>query len=280
MVDGFDPGLTGARDALELVAEFSRLEHLASAGVALAARRVAQTDLWKRGGHRSAAHWLDHVTGMGLGDAVRLLQAAETVEAAPDTFEALKAGKVSTREAKAIGAAEAVDPGAGQRLLAAVEGRSTKETENDAARIVAAASPETPEQKAARLHKKRMLRTGVDADGMGYGHWLLEPAQHARLMALIDANKDRIFNDARKAGLREPSEAYAADALAALADLPSRRPNAGHSSTGTTTGTTTIAGGTPGSTAGEGEVVEDWSFAKMIVRVDLTALDRGDGGAG
>ena len=60
-------GLTGARDALELVAEFSRLEHLASAGVALAARRVAQTDLWKRGGHRSAAHWLDHVTGMGSG---------------------------------------------------------------------------------------------------------------------------------------------------------------------------------------------------------------------
>ena len=65
-----------------------------------------------------------------------------------------------------------------------------------------------------------MLRTGVDADGMGYGHWLLEPAQHARLMALIDANKDRIFHDARRAGVREPSEAYAADALAALADLP------------------------------------------------------------
>jgi phosphoglycerate dehydrogenase-like enzyme len=45
LVEGFDPGLTGARDAFDLVAEFSRLEHLASAGLALAARRVAQTDL-------------------------------------------------------------------------------------------------------------------------------------------------------------------------------------------------------------------------------------------
>jgi len=228
--------------------------------VALAARRVAQTDLWKRGGHRSAAHWLDHVTGMGVGDAVRLLQAAETVEAAPDTFEALKAGKVSTREAKAIGAAEAVDPGAGQRLLAAAESRSTKETENDAARIVAAASPETAAEKAERLHNKRMLRTGVDADGMGYGHWLLEPAQHARLMALIDANKDRIFHDARTAGLREPAEAYAADALAALADMPTRSRGSRRAPTDDNRDNTG----------------EDWSFTKMIVRVDLTALDRGE----
>jgi len=263
LVDGFEPGLTGARDAVELVAEFSRLEHLASAGVALAARRVAQTDLWKRAGFRSAAHWLDHVTGMGVGQAVGLLQAAETVETAPDTFEALKAGKVSTREAKAIGAAEAVDPGAGQRLLAAVEGRSTKETENDAARIVAAASPESPEAKAARLHEKRMLRIGVDADGMGYGHWLLEPAQHARLMALIDANKDRIFHEARRAGMREPSEAYAADALAALADLPGRSTRSNSPP------------GEAGIDATPDESVEDWSFAKMIVRVDLAALDRG-----
>ena len=66
LVDRFDPDLTAARDALDLVSESCRLEHLASAGVALAARRVAQTDLWRRGGHRSAAHWLAHVAGMGV----------------------------------------------------------------------------------------------------------------------------------------------------------------------------------------------------------------------
>ncbi len=113
-----------------------------------------------------------------------------------------------------------------------------------------------------------MLRTGTDADGMGYGHWLLEPAQHARLMALIDANKDRIFHDARSAGLREPAEAYAADALAALADLPSRSQRSLSTRSDADRADDT------------GEMVEDWSFAKMIVRVDLTALDRGSVAAG
>jgi hypothetical protein len=273
MVERFDPDLTGARDALDLVSEFSRLEHLASAGVALAARRVARTDLWKRGGHRSAAHWLSHVTGMGVGDAVRLLQTAETVEAAPDTREALRAGVVSVRQAKAIGAAEAVDPGAGRRLLADAPNRSTRETEDAAARIVAAGSSETDAEKAERLRKKRSLRTGTDADGMGYGHWLLEPVSHARLMALIDANKDTVFHDARAAGLRENSEAYAADALAALADRPAR-------SNAKAKRTATVPGGS-GDAARADEAngvgdLEDWSFTKMVVRVDLAALDRGE----
>ena len=67
---------------------------------------------------------------------------------------------------------------------------SVTELETDANRIVAAASSESPEAKAERhrLRKKRMLRTGVDADGMGYGHWLLDPASTARLMALIEPN--------------------------------------------------------------------------------------------
>ena len=119
LVDGFDPELMGPRDAMDLVEVFSRIEHLASAGVALAARRVAGTDLWRRrGGHRSAAHWLAQVTGMGVGDAVKLLETAEAVENAPDTRDALKAGAVSTRQAKAIGRAETADPDAGKRLLA------------------------------------------------------------------------------------------------------------------------------------------------------------------
>ncbi len=245
---------------MELVAEFSRLEHLASAGVALAARRVAQTDLWKRGGHRSAAHWLDHVTGMGVGDAVRLLQAAETVEAAPDTLVALKAGRVSTREAKAIGAAEAADPGAGQRLLAAIDTRSTKETETDAARIVASATSETPEAKAERHRRTRRIFHGVNADGMGFGGWLAPIAEHTRFVALLEAEQQQVFNEARARGDREPMVAYAADAFFRITDRAARK-------------TPTVDGA--GTVTTSGEAVEDWSFTKVIVRVDLAALDRG-----
>ncbi len=181
------------------------------------------------------------------------------VAAAPVVADALSSGVVSPRQARAAARAEKAEPGAGERLVAKAGSVSVTELENDANRIVAAASTESEADRAARLRTKRMLRTGVDADGMGYGHWLLEPAEHARLMALIDAQKDRIFKDARTAGVREPSEAYAADALAALADLPSRSKGSGR-----------------GSSAEDAEeVVEDWSFTKLIVRVDLTALDRG-----
>jgi hypothetical protein len=257
LVDGFDPALTGARDAMELVAEFSRLEHLASAGVALGARRVAQTDLWKRAGFRSAAHWLDHVTGMGVGDAVRPLQAAEAVDAAPDTLEALKAGKVSTREAKAIGAAEAADPDAGRKLLADLDTKSTKETETDAARIVAAASTESPEAKAERHRKARRVFHGVNADGMGYGSWLLPIAEHTRIVARLEGERAKVFDQARSTRMRDTADAYTADAFCRVFGRA-----------------VAIASGSE--SAGGAEVVEEWSFTKMIVRVDLAALDRGE----
>jgi hypothetical protein len=235
---------------MDLVAVFSRIEHLASAGVALAARRVAGTDLWRRrGGHRSAAHWLAHVTGMGVGDAVKLLETAEAVEEAPDTREALKAGAVSTRQAKAIGRAETADPDAGKRLLAVAPTRSAKELEDEAARVVRAASSESEGERAERVRRGRFFRTWVDDDG-GHGAFCLPPAEFTRFMASVESKKRTVFERARQAGLREHDDAYAADALVALADRP------------------------PG--AADGEPDDDWSFAKVIVRVDAAALDRGE----
>jgi hypothetical protein len=74
VVAGFDPEVTGARDCLDLVGVFCDLEHAASAGLALAARRVAQTSLWADHGHRTAAHWLAAKTGLSVGEALRLLE--------------------------------------------------------------------------------------------------------------------------------------------------------------------------------------------------------------
>jgi hypothetical protein len=254
-VEAADPAQVPARDAVDLVRVLDRIGRVADAAKAAAAGRVAESSLWSKAGHRSPAHWVAKETGIGVGEAIKLLETAEAVAAAPVVADALTAGVVSPRQARAAARAEKAQPGEGARLVAKASSVSVTELENDANRVVAAASRESEAEKAARLRGKRMLRTGVDAEGMGYGHWLLEPAAHARLMAVIDANKDRIFHDARTAGVRESSEAYAADALAALADLPSPSPAR--------------------STSGDGEVVEDWSFAKLIVRVDLTALDRG-----
>jgi len=61
------------------VAVCDQLSRVADAGKALAAGRVAGSSLWSRGGHRSAAHWMAKVCGISVGDAVRMLDLAETV---------------------------------------------------------------------------------------------------------------------------------------------------------------------------------------------------------
>ena len=78
VLEGLDPAQLPARDAVEVVAVCDQLSRVADAGKALAAGRVAESSLWKRSGHRSAAHWMAAVTGVGVGDAVKLLQTAET----------------------------------------------------------------------------------------------------------------------------------------------------------------------------------------------------------
>jgi hypothetical protein len=257
VVETLDLAQVPARDAIDLVRVFDRISRVAEAAKAAAAVRVAESSLWSKGGHRSPAHWMARETGIGVGEAVKLLEA---VAAAPVVQEALAQGVVSPRQARAAARADKAKPGEGARLVERAPSVSVTELESDANRVVAAASTESEAEKAERLRKKRMLRTGLDGDGMGYGHWLLEPAPHARLMALIDANKDKIFHDARKVGLRESSEAYAADALAALAARPSR-------------------GRAPRTGSDECDDVdeaEDWRFTKVIVRVDATALDRGE----
>jgi hypothetical protein len=71
---GFDPAVSGARDCLDMVTLLSDLERSVSASLALAARRVALTNLWEGHGHRSAAHWLAATTKATVGDAFRLLE--------------------------------------------------------------------------------------------------------------------------------------------------------------------------------------------------------------
>jgi hypothetical protein len=262
MVDAVDPDLVGGRDAMDLVVEFSRLEHLASGGLMLAARKVAQTDLWKRSGHQSPAHWLSHVTGVSVGEAIGLLETAEVVESAPDTREALTKGEVSTRQAKAIARAEAADPAAARKLLDDATTASTRDTETAARRIVAAASTETPDEKAQRHRKVRRFRHGVDDDGMGWGSWLLPIAEHTRAVAMIEAEQAAVFDEKRLAGERESSDAYAADGLCRVLHRAGTRPS-GRSAPD------------PVAVGGGGSCDDDWSFAKVIVNVDLAALDRG-----
>ncbi len=202
----------------------------------------------------------------------KLLKTAAVVAQAPETRDALARGEVSPRQAAAVAEVEKLSPEKGRQLLADAKKKSAKELETEAAQIVAAASPETDAEKAERHHRARRLAVGTGLDGMGWGSWKLPPAAHARLVAQLEAVKERIFADHRGRDEEDPA-AYLADALMALGDRAER---AGRPDRQTSPADSDADDGLPvDGVPGDGES-EDWSFAKVIVRVDATALDRGE----
>jgi hypothetical protein len=257
----FDADLVTARDAMVLVRVFDRMERMVVAGKSQAFGRVAGTELWRQAGFRSAADWMADATGVGVGDAVRVVETAKALEHADATAEAFKAGELSPRQAKVIAAAAIVVPGVEAELIAAADHLSIRELDDRAKRLARAGSVESDADRAARLASKRCLRTWVE-DGLGCGLWKVPVADHARVMAAINAEKDRIFHDARRDGVRESAEAYGADALVAMAEK----------ATGMTGSTSSRDGCGTGHGSG--------SDVKVIVRVDHTALVRGEVEAG
>jgi hypothetical protein len=232
----------------------------------LCAGRVASTELWRRNGHRSAANWMAGETGVGVGDAVRVLETAKALEHADATAEAFKAGELSPRQAKVIAGAAAVAPGVEAELLRAADRLSIRELEDKARRLARGGSTESEQQREARAQSERILRTWVE-DGLGCGLWKVPLAKHARIMAVIGVELDRIFHQARRDGVREPVEAYAVDALVAMAEKAT-----GVNGTGTrTSDRSDRSGSKPGNCGGHSA-----RDVKIIVRVDHTALIRGE----
>src|SRR5262249_26413474 len=116
-LERIDPAQAPARDALELVEVLDRVGRVAEAGKMAAALRVAESSLWRRKGHRSAAEWVASVTGVGVGDAVRLLKTGEAVAEAPETKDALARGDVSPQQAAQVAKVEKLSPEQGKELL-------------------------------------------------------------------------------------------------------------------------------------------------------------------
>jgi hypothetical protein len=253
---GFDPAVVMASDAMKLVKLFDRLERFGCAGKSLSIGRVAGTGLWRQAGFRSAADWMAAQTGVGVGDAVRMLETAKALEHAEATAEAFKAGELSSRQAKVIAGAAIVAPKSERELIAAADHLSIRELDDKAKRLARAGSVESDAERASRLRSQRVLRTWIDGDGLGCGLWKLPPADHARVMAALGEIQSSIFQTARIEGRRESAEAYAADALVSMAEK--------------------ATGMTGSDDRGRGSA----SDVKVIVRVDHSALVRGEVEAG
>jgi hypothetical protein len=217
-LDGADPDRVTSAQAASLVEVFAEIERLAGAGRVLYAKRAAESLVWRDEGHRSAAEWMAAKTRAGMGDAMASLHTAEALASLPSTSEALRRGELSISQAREITAAASAHPETETALLKAAAEHGLKGLREKCAQVRAASASAQQENARYRaIHAARYLRHYNDADGAFRLDARLTPDAGAKVMSAIDAEARAIFDEARKAGTRESSAAYAADALVALA---------------------------------------------------------------
>ena len=159
-----DPSRLDGRGAAALVELASRGERICSAIKALGARRVEETNAWREGGHRSAAHWVAEATGETVGAAGRTLETARALDELPQTDAAFRAGRLSPTQAAEITSAAGVDPAAEAALLETAGTTSVKGL-RDQCREVRAGAEADDAASARRLHVERRAHEWTDPDG-------------------------------------------------------------------------------------------------------------------
>ena len=121
-------------DVGDLFGLFINLERTAAAGRILLAQRLADTQLWKDDGYRSAAAQQADLGGTSTGRATADLSTSERLRKLERTAEALRQGKLSAEQAELISDAATINPSAEQDLLGAAESGSAKNLKDEAGR--------------------------------------------------------------------------------------------------------------------------------------------------
>jgi Domain of unknown function (DUF222) len=228
VVRELDPSCLGGEQARRLVEEFARIERLGAAGKAIAMRRVEETGTWAQAGaFRDGAAWLAATTGTTVSAARATIDAAERLEELPTTEAALRAGELSAVQVNEVTAAAAADPTAETSLLESARRDGVKGLKDECARVRAAACTDEVARYDA-IRQRRSLRHWQDPDGAGRIDVRGPVDGTARIMTALEPYERELFEAARDAGRRERSEAFAFDALVAMAE--SSTEDGGHSS--------------------------------------------------
>jgi hypothetical protein len=232
LVSALDPDAVSGLTARELWGEFDRIERLGSAGKTLLARRVAATHDRDHAGTRTAAESLARQAGTSTTAAKEALDTSNRLTELPSVAGALRNGELSPAQAAAITSAAEADRSAQNRLLELAARASLAELREECARVRAAADPD-PDATNRRIHQHRRCRQYADAEG-GWNLSARGTAQDgAAFTTVLNAITDDVFNAARRDSRHEPPEAYAFDALMAMAqhaagpDQPAVRTNGG-----------------------------------------------------
>jgi hypothetical protein len=209
-----EPRCLSGDDAARLLGSFAEAERLAGVGKALMARRMEETSLHCRDGHRSAAELVASATGTSVGAAGRELETARRMEKLGPAGEAWRKGKLSAGQAAEIASAATADPSAEAGLLALAATKPLAELAERCRRVRAAADEAAGHEA---LHRSRYLRHWRGDDGAFRMDVRTTPEAGAAIVAGLAPFTEAAFAEARAAGRRAKPEAYAADALVAMA---------------------------------------------------------------
>ncbi len=111
-------------EAARVVEEYAEIERLAAVAKVRAARRVAETEAYKRSGDKDAAGWFARRTGSSKRDAERSLAAAKAMDGLDATRAAAERGELSEQQLREITDAATANPAAEQDLLDAARTES------------------------------------------------------------------------------------------------------------------------------------------------------------
>lgn len=130
----------------------------------------------------------------------------------------LCAGELSFDQVKEIASVAGSRPAAEAELLSVAEKKNLKTLKDACNRERARGSSAADENaRYMKIHHTRYLRHWRDLDGAFRLDARLTPDAGAKVLASLQPKADRIFDEARQRGEREPSAAYLADALVACA---------------------------------------------------------------
>src|SRR5262245_51576175 len=116
-VGDLDVGRLSGDEAMKLCALFAEAERLGAAGRLVTAERVAATEVWRRGGSRSAAHWVARHTGTDPERCKDSLETAGRLDSCRIVAREIREGRLSEAQAQVIVDAVAVRPEVEGRLV-------------------------------------------------------------------------------------------------------------------------------------------------------------------
>jgi Domain of unknown function (DUF222) len=201
----FDASALSPEAATRVVDQLAAIRRVVDGMLGKAAKRVADTSV--DNGCAAVARLL----GVGTGEVRAAVTTAKKLEDLPATDAAVRAGRLSSREAKLIADAATINPAAEAELLGTVKQGLVPLQD---ACVAARAAVEDPKQRRQRQHADRVFRSWTDRDGMWAGRFRYAPEVGAQLKAVIDKETQRIFREHKAGTDHESNDAYAADAVA------------------------------------------------------------------